>query len=235
MILYNTLMGICAGLGLILIAILGKKLYHRETIAPEGWALALGSVGLILAILSGIMAVTWPLTVNPPINILFAEPNLLFGVLLVAAALFLWRRSEVIMQAGSKNKKTAEEATDYLRRVLLPVSWIVFGLGLVLAFSAAAIIRFNIVGAAPEVEPITGLLHEYPLIENTFFGTLYGLSAIGALLTPFALQRPNSKLRTIIGYCWVIAGVVFLIFSALNYYTHTGMLTNILNGTNLRW
>lgn len=235
MILYNTLMGVCAGLGLILVTLLGKKLARREAIGSEGWALALGSIGSVLFILSGIMTVTWPLTVNPPINILFAEPNMLFGALLVAAALFLWRRSDIFTQLASKNKSAAGEAAAHIQRVLLPVAWVIFGLGLVLAFSAAAIMRFNIVGSAPEVEPITGLLHDYPIIENTFFGALYGISALGALLVPFALRRPESKLRSIIGVCWIIAGVTFLVFSAMNYYTHTGMLTNILNETSHKW
>lgn len=220
-------MGVCAGLGLVLMALLGKKLFKREVIAPEGWALALGSVGVILAFLSGLMATTWPLTVNPPLNILFAEPSLLFGVLLVAASLFLWSQKHHFAALSGKQVTLSDEAYIYLRRVLSPMSWVIFGLGLVLLFSAFAILRFTIVGSAPVEEPITGLLHDYPLIENTFFGLLYLLPAIGTLLAPFALRKPHSVLPRIVGYAWFFAGIAFLLFSAMNYYTHAGMLVNL--------
>ena len=225
-------MGVCAGLALILMALLGKKLVTRQQIAPEGWALALGSIGVILTFLSGLMAVTWPLTVNPPLNILFAEPSLLLGVLLVAASLFLWKQKEAVNALASSNKVAAEGAYVHLRRVLSPMSWIIFGLGLVLTFSVIAIFRFTLVGSAPAIEPISGLLHDYPLIENTFFGILYALPAIGTLLAPFALRSPNGKLPAIVGYTWFIAGVLFLLFSAMNYYTHAGMLVNITTGSS---
>jgi len=232
MIMYNTLMGVCAGLALVLLALLGKKLIHREPIAPEGWSLSFGIVGAVLAFLSGHMAVTWPLNVNPPVNILFAEPSLIFGVMLIAASIFLWRQKDTINALASTNKKTADEAEIYLRRVLAPLSWVIFGVGLALAFGALAIFRFTIIGSAPAVEPISGLLHDFPLIENTFFGIIYGLPAIGALLTPFAVRQPRSQVTTIIGYSWISAGIIFLLFSALNFYTHSGMLINILRGTN---
>lgn len=234
MILYNTLMGVCAGLGLILVTLLGRSIVKRQLIAPEGWALALGSVGAILTFLSTLMAVTWPLTVNPPINIIFAEPNVLFGVLMIAAAIFLWRQKEVVTALASSNKATSAEAAMHLRRVFTPVAWVIFSLGLVLAASSIAIFRFGIVGSAPELEPITGLLHDYPVVENTFFGILYALPAIGALLVPFAIPESRATLRTVIGYCWLVSGVVFLLFSSLNYYTHTGMLMNIKDGTQHR-
>lgn len=225
-------MGVCAGLALVLVALLGKKLLRRETIAPEGWSLSFGVVGVVLTFLSGLMAVTWPLTVNPPLNIIFAEPSLLLGVMLIAASIFLGKQKDAVNALASSNKKTADEAEIYLRRVLAPISWVIFGVGLILAFSTIAIFRFTIVGSAPAAEPISGLLHDYPLIENTFFGVLYGLPAVGALLMPFALRKPRSMLSTIVGYSWVIAGISFLLFSAMNYYTHSGMLVNILRGTS---
>ncbi|MDN5274914.1 MAG: hypothetical protein JWP06_815 [Candidatus Saccharibacteria bacterium] len=152
--------------------------------------------------------------------------------MLIAASIFLGKQKDIVNALASTNKKKANEADLYLRRVLAPLSWVIFGVGLILGFSTIAIFRFTIVGSAPAIEPISGLLHDYPLIENTFFGILYGLPALGALLMPFALRKPRSKLPTIVGYSWVIAGATFLLFSALNYYTHSGMLINMLRGTN---
>jgi hypothetical protein len=232
MILYNTLMGVCAGLALILVPILARKLYRRQPIAPEGWALTFGVVGIILTFLSAAMAVTWPLTANPPINIIFSEPNLVFGVLLLAASFFLWRQREPLALLSGANKKAADAAELHLDRVLVPVTWLIFALGLILASCSAAIFRFMLVGGAPAAEPITGLLSHMPWVENTFFGVLYGLSALGALLAPLAFRMRGSLAWKLMGWSWVIAGVLFLLFSALNYYTHIGLLVNLLQGKN---
>lgn len=231
MILYNTLMGVCAGLALILVPVLARKLYRRQPVAAEGWALTFGILGLILTFLSAAMAVTWPLNANPPINILFSEPNVVLGVLLLAASFFLWRQRDTITELASSNKRSADAAELHLERVLMPVSWLVFALGLVLASCAAAIFRFILVGGAPAEEPITGLLHDQPWIENTFFGVLYSLSALGALLAPFAVKG-RKAVRMVMGYAWVIAGICFLLFSVMNYYTHIGLLVNLLEGKN---
>jgi hypothetical protein len=234
MILYNTLMGVSAGLALLLVTALARKLRRNQPIAPEGWALTLGILGVILTFLSGLMAVTWPLTVNPPINILFAEPNLVLGLLLLAATLFLWKQRQTITDLTNPSKQIAEQATLQVRRVLSPVSWIVGALGLMLVACTCAIFRFMLIGAAPQAEPISGLLHNHPAVENTFFGLLYGLCALGALLAPFALRKPSSKLPLVVGICWMTAGAFFLLFSVLNYYTHIGMLTNLLTGTDYK-
>jgi uncharacterized membrane protein len=235
MIMYNTLMGVAAGLALILVPVLVRKLYRRQPIAPEGWSLTFGILGFMLALLGGLMATTWPLVVNLPLNIMFGEPCLFLGLLLVAASIFLWQRRDVINTISSANKKEADIAYTQLRRNLVPVSWVVFGLGLMLVASTLAILRFGIVGSAPAAEPISGLLADYPVIENTFFGILYGLAAIGTILAPYALMNFGGKAARIAGVCMVTSGVIFLCFSAMNYYTHSGMLHNMNKGTHYRW
>jgi uncharacterized membrane protein len=65
---YNTLMGVAAGLALILVPMLARKLYLRKKVSPEGWALSFGVLGLILAVLGGHMSMAWPLfNANPPV------------------------------------------------------------------------------------------------------------------------------------------------------------------------
>ena len=233
MILYNTLMGICAGLALILVPNLLSKLYRGDKVAPEGWSMTFAILGGILTFLSTRMAVTWPLTVNPPINILFAEPNVVLGALLLAAAILLWRQGNAINALSEKGSvRIAAEAQ--LRRSLAPLSWLVFGLGLVLTACTAAILRFGLVGGAPSAEPISGLLSNHPGIENTFFALLYGLAALGCLLAPFAL-RHRGAYWVILSRVWLVAGVAFLLFSAMNYYTHIGLLWNLQHGTHYRY
>jgi len=233
MILYNTLMGICAGLSLILVPKLLHKLYRGEKVAAEGWAMTFGVLGSILAILSTIMATTWPLTVNPPINIIFSEPNIVLGFLLLMSSFLLWKNRDGINTLGEKGSGRAA-AELRLTRTLAPVSWLVFGLGLMLAACTAAILRFGFVGGAPAAEPISGLLSTMPWIENTFFAVLYGCGALGALLAPLALRRRGGY-WTIMRNVWIIAGICFLLFSAMNYYTHIGLLFNTQHGTHYRF
>jgi uncharacterized membrane protein len=235
MILYNTLMGVAAGLALILVPVLARKLYRRQRIAPEGWSLTFTILGILLTFLGGLMTVTWPLNVNQPINIAFGEPTLVLGLLLLTGAWYLWSQRAVVSTLATGSKKESDEAWATLMRVLSPVSWVVFALGMILLACTIAIVRFTLVGAAPPFEPITGRLNEWPWIENTFFAVMYGLSALGALLFPFALKADAFMLRRIMGISWVIAGVLFLLFSVMNYYTHIGLLVNSLQGKNFKW
>lgn len=228
MIIYNTVMGVCAGVALIL----GAELLRRYTVpAPIGtpdpaalpldkrlWAAVFAVLGVVLAGLGMMMSTRWPLTVNPPVNILFGEPSLLFGVMLCAAAAYLWRTAD-------QQDRPAD---------LTPVGVLVFAVGLILAACAVAIARFGFVGAAPEAEPISGRLHAWPWLENTFFAILYGMPAAGALAAPFTRLR-DGRLTQLVRWAWTVSGVVFLLFSALNYYTHIGLLWNLHTGSTYRW
>jgi len=229
-------MGVAAGLALILISLLIARLRLRKVVAAEGWAISFGILGVILAVLGGLMSTTWPLTVNQPINIMFGEPSMFFGLLLIGASIFLWSRRSVIADLGSSDKKVADKAFDYLLDVLKPVSWVVFGLGLALAACSIAIFRFTIVGAAPPEEPISGLLHNYPLIENTFFGIIYALPAVGALLAPLMVRgKLSGGFTKLAVWCLLLGGIAFLLFSAMNFYTHMGLLVNLVKGDNFEF
>jgi uncharacterized membrane protein len=227
MILYNTLMGVAAGTAEIMVALLARKLHRRESIAPEGWALTFGILGVILTFLSGLMTVTWPLNVNPPMNILFGEPAFVLGLLLLAAAFFMWTRAEAFLDLD-------DTAFERLIGVVTPVSWLVFVLGLILLSCTLAVFRFGFVGAAPAEEPISGLLHDYPAAENTFIGLLYAVSAVGPLLAPFALRNLGGRIAQAAVFCMAVSGTVFLLFSVMNYYTHIGLLVNLLQKTSFK-
>ncbi|MFD7641610.1 hypothetical protein ACFV4P_13245 [Kitasatospora sp. NPDC059795] len=54
------------------------------------------------------------------------------------------------------------------------------------------------------------------------------LVGIGALLFPFALRRPRTWLSPAIGIVWGLAGLAFLIFGGLNYFTHIGLIVNAM-------
>ncbi|MFG1995210.1 DUF981 family protein [Actinoplanes sp. NPDC048988] len=231
MIMYNTLIGVAAGAALILVPRYWAWLRNERMPTPlvrapadhNGWAAAFGVLGLVLTGLGGAMTITHPLAeAKPYIDTIFGEPALLLGVLLLAAA---WRIS-----------RTAPAfAPDRLPDTIGPVGVIVFLLGLVMTWCTLAILRFDVISAAPAEEPITGLLHQYPAIENTFFAILYGAAALGCLLFPFAARPGSHRSWQILYWVWTVAGIGFALFSAMNFYTHTGMVVNLTDGSDYRW
>lgn len=235
LIMFNTLMGVCAGGALALVprlwaAVRGEHMrWHRggtDKVDARGWAVTLGVLGAILFPLGLIMSVVQPLSAAKPwIDALFGQPSLMLGVLLLAAAWFLARHSDTNL------------TEQQLRGVLTPVSRVIVLLGLIQLSCAAAIIRFDAVSGAPPQEPITGRLHNYPWIENLFFGlVVYGLSALGCLLFPAAVRGRSPRAWHLLYWCWTISGHALIIFSAANFYTHTGMLTNLNNdGPDYHW
>jgi hypothetical protein len=214
-ILYNTLMGVCAGLVILLTVDLIRKLKRGET-PSLGYGAAYLLTGVPLTVLAGAMTLTWPLTVNPPINIAFAEPSLMLGLLATLAGAWLSRRPSGLLEMK-----------------LRPVTIVVFAVGLVLAAISSAIFSYDLVGNAPPQEPITG---QFTGWENTFFGVVYALAAVGCLLAPWVElgQRWNLPTRVLVA-TWGLSGLAFLLFSVLNYRTHIGLLINLERGTSYHW
>ncbi|HEX5598670.1 MAG TPA: DUF981 family protein [Micromonosporaceae bacterium] len=222
---YNTIMSLAAGVGLLLVVAFGRQLRDPETrIVPEGWSVAFAILGTILTTTGLHMTLTWPLASGGFAfdNIIFGEPALGFGVLLLGAALVLWHRGRALL--GAENAQLAGRL-DYLRQLAAPISVFVFALGLACFAIAAAGWTYTLFAAPPQ-EPISGAFADYPLVEATFISGLYVLVGVGAVLFPFALRRFNRRLLTILGAAWGAAGVAFTLFGALNFFTHIGLIVN---------
>ncbi|WP_219966457.1 DUF981 family protein [Deinococcus irradiatisoli] len=94
---YNTIMSVAAGAALLSLVSLGRHLQARRPIVPEAWALNFGVLGTLLTLTGAHMTLTWPFAKYFPFdNIIFGEPSLAFGVLLLGSAFYLWRRAEVL-------------------------------------------------------------------------------------------------------------------------------------------
>lgn len=218
--MYNTLMAVAVGIGLLLLVALGRELYLRRPIVAEGWALAFGVIGTLLTITGAHMTLTWPLSSIAPFdNIIFGEPSLAFGVILLGAALVLW--SQRVLLSGPDDSDGARRT--FVRRLTAPISVFAAGLGLGLFGIAAAGWRYTLFAAPPQ-EPISGNFANHPLLEATFISGLYVLVGVGALLLPFALIRNRRSVVITIGVCWTLAGLAFTAFGALNYFTHIGLI-----------
>jgi uncharacterized membrane protein len=219
--MYNTIMGVAAGVGLLLVVWFIRRLYGNRPIAFAGWALAFGVVGVILFATGLHMTLTWPLAVIAPWdNIYFGEPSLAFGVLLGAAALYLWRRGPELEALGDTTM-----VRERVQAIVMPNSLFVFALGLVnLAISAFPIVYP--VYAAPPQEPLTGAFSNLPRLESTAFAVLYFLIALGCVLFPLAMTRFGKLARVLVEVLWSMTGIALLLFSALNYFTHGGLVFN---------
>lgn len=219
---YNTIMAVAAGAGLILLVQFGRELLKDPaSVTPDGWALGFGVPGVVLTSTGFHMTVTWPLAEGgfPFDNIIFGETSLGFGVLLLAAAFYLWRRGREVM--------VGPEAITHLKKVAKPVSISVLGMGLGLLGLAVAGVRYQLFAAPPQ-EPISGTFADYPLVEAIFISGLLALVGVGAALFPLALRDGAVVVRKIIGWFWGIAGVALLLFGALNFFTHIGLIVNTM-------
>lgn len=222
---YNTIMSLAAGAGLVSVVLFGWALSRGRAVSYEGQAVNFGVLGAILTITGTHMTLTWPFAAYFPFdNIIFGEPSLGFGVLLLAAAFLLWKRAERFRTSG--------DPVAELRLLAAPLAIFIIGLGLALVAIAAAGMIFQLFAAPPE-EPISGLFSQWPWIEATFMSGLFGVAGIGAIMLPFALRRlrpgvrPNA-VQVITGLALGLTGAVFVLFGALNFFTHIGLIINTM-------
>jgi uncharacterized membrane protein len=224
--MYNTVMSVAAGVGLLLLVMLGRSLYSRRPFSAEGYAVAFGALGLVLFPMGLHMSLTWPLArIAPFDNIMFGETSVAFGAMLLAASAYLWRRGAALEPAGPADE-AAEEAQarlEGLARLALPISLFAAGMGLACFAIAAAGWRYTL-WAAPPQEPISGQFANHPLLEATFISLLYVGVGAGAVLLPLVLLTRRKEIAFLIGLAWTLAGLGFTIFGALNFFTHTGLI-----------
>ncbi len=229
MVVYNELVAITAGAGLLGFAWFLSHLVRGKHIDSEGWAAFFGVTGLLLLALGLHTTVTWPFGGKgfEYANVAFGQPAAGFGALLLFAAVYLWRHRTLF------RGETAEANTAALA-ALKPVAIFVGALGLAMGVLAITFVRFQL-GAAPAEEPISGRFGHLPILEALFLGGLWGVVALGALLFAIAMLTDRHQLLRWSIWSWVVGGAVFLLFGAMNYYTHIGMYYNISHGTMHLW
>ena len=229
MIVYNELIAITAGAGLLGFAAFLADLIRNKRINSEGWAGFFGVTGLVLLVLGLHTTVTWPYGGGgfEYANIAFGQPAAGFGALLMLAAVYLWRHRALF-------EGDVETANASAIAALKPAGIFVGALGLGMAVLATSFVRFQL-GAAPPEEPISGRFGHLPILEALFLGGLWGIVAAGALLFAIALWTNRLHLLRWAVWAWVVGGVVFLLFGAMNFYTHIGMYYNLAEGTMHKW
>lgn len=225
MITYTTLMGMAAGVAMILVVLLGYKLFYKRTAVTtfDGWALSFAGLGGILTVLGAHMSIVWPLQDPERFkNFMFGEPVFVLGVLLLLAAFFLWRRGDLLVDLlGVKGGDRQEKAQMYLGSVMQPVVWIVFSLGLVLAACTVAAFQYEVFATAPSQEPVLGTWPKG--LVNASLSLLYALPALGCLLAPLAFYVRSRNVLAVTGIALFLTGIGWLAVAVLVYYTHIAM------------
>ncbi|WP_194852283.1 DUF981 family protein [Nonlabens antarcticus] len=223
---YNTIMCVAVGAALCSITVIGRDLLSGKKAEPIGWALNLGVLGLILFLTGLHMTLTWPLAKYFPFdNIVFGEPSLALGTLLLAFSLYFWKQSDLL--------KTTENPLIAIGSVARHMKYFFYGMGLALIGIAVAGVKYQLFAAPPE-EPISGQFADYPMVEAIFISGLWALTGIAALLMPSVFSRfaagkvsINNTLK--VSYVLLYGlGLVFLIFGAFNYFTHIGLIVNTM-------
>ena len=229
MVVYNELVAVTAGAGLIGFAAFLSQLLRGKRIDSEGWAGFFGVTGLLLLVTGLHTTLTWPFGGGgfEYANIAFGQPAAAFGALLLMAAVYLWRHR--VLFAGE-----VEPARATALASLKPAGIFVGVVGLGMAALAITFVRFQL-GAAPPEEPISGRFGHLPILEALFLGGLWGVIALGALLFAIALWTDRPQLLRWAVWAWIVGGVVLTLFGAMNFYTHIGMYDNIANGTMHKW
>lgn len=223
--MYNTLMSIAAGVGLLLLVMFGRDVLSKRKFSAEGYSLAFGVLGVILFSMGLHMSLTWPIArIAPYDNFIFGEPSVAFGAMLLASSLYLWKRGATLQASSSSlNGAIGAEEADDIARLILPTSFFAAAMGLACFAIAAAGWKYTL-WAAPPQEPISGNFANHPMIEATFISLLYVGVGVGAVLLPVLLLRRRKAIALLIGLAWTLAGLGFTFFGALNYFTHTGLI-----------
>jgi hypothetical protein len=234
MVLYRTTMVMSIGVALILLAHVMGRLARIVSPASGAamtdprpapvtlefdrrlWASTFTALGLVLAGLGGLSAATAQTTVNPPFNATIAQFGLTLGVLLLAAAGYLRCHGGPI--------------SDVTRTDLTPLAVPMICLGAIFVAGAAAILRFGVLGGAPPPEPITGLPHYAPALENTAFVLLYLGAGLGALLAPFTRLTAGPILR-LVRSMWFVTGAACVCTATANFYLLTAQAWNAIHAS----
>ena len=230
MVVYNELVAITAGAGLLGFAWFLAHLIRNKRIDSEGWAGFFGVTGLLLLVARtahhGDLALR-----RRRLRVRQHRLRSTRGRIRRPAA------ASPLCTCGANERSSP--ATSRLPNAtalaaLKPISIFVGALGLAMAVLAITFVRFQL-GAAPPEEPISGRFGHLPILEALFLGGLWGVVAVGALLFAIALLTDRPQLLRWAVWAWIVGGVVFLLFGAMNFYTHIGMYYNIANGTMHKW
>lgn len=217
MILYMTIMGLLLSFAMLSVAIFGGRALVRAAPVPLApWAATWGAAGLGLAIGGTHMSLTWPLPDVPAdphccrsINLMFGEPSLIFGlVLLATAASLTWADRQVAGMAS-------QERSRVVRSAVLPPAWLAAAGGVLLIPMGIAGLVFG--KFVPPPQEWYGFVGSF---ETYYVSFMYLAGGLSCILLPFGLMRKNLLLMRLSGGGLALVGALLLILTLAGTFGH---------------
>ncbi|WP_413513560.1 DUF981 family protein [Myroides odoratus] len=222
---YNTVMAVATGAALLSLAAIGKSLLYNTKVNPKGWAMNLFTLALILVTTGLHMTVTWPLAKYFPFdNIIFGEPSLVLGAMLLPIAYYFWKNEKELIDREDRLQLVAANFRHF--------KYLMIGIGLGMIGIAFAGVIYQLF-AAPKEEPISGMFADYPMFEAVCISLVYAGIGVAAVSTPKILEKFTAgeyftNFSKFGYFLFVLVGWVWLLFGALNYFTHVGLIVNTM-------
>jgi uncharacterized membrane protein len=224
-VFYNTLIGLVASVALLLLVAFPRHGATGSTHIRRAWAWTFGTLGGLLVVMSLHLNFVWPL---PGVaNIVFGEPALLFGVLLVTAAVIIYRTpvagddesiEEAAEEGGLRSLWEVGQLPPELAVTLRPVGYVGAFAGVMVILLGWGTAAFaEIVFRAPSAEWPTGIVAGTG-IEIVYMTGTYTILGIGAILLPFGLHD-STRLRTA-GKFLTVAALLLLFISLISFVGH---------------
>lgn len=224
LVLSNTVLGLAAGTALLLLVQYARTAATAPPQVRKSWAWTFGMLGALLATVGFHTTVAWPLI--GAANVIFGEPALVFGGLLLVTAYVIARTPieespddlSAVSDAERSTERSVEQLPDELLVALRPVSYVGALAGvMVILLGWAGGIFGTVVFRPPSAEFPAGLLAGTG-IEIVYMVGTYTILGLGGVLCPFALHD-RSYLRPT-AYLFVAAGVLLLLITMVSFVGH---------------
>ncbi len=180
-------------------------------------------IGIIIFICGRYTTLTWPLSPNYAFdNIIFGEPNYVFGTILLGLVVYFWSHQSQMIQSDQPLVFIANDINQF--------KYLFYALG-------AATISLGLSGAseglftAPPEEPIVGDINaKAPWLFTFLINFQWVATGLLCIMTPY-LMRAFSSGQEKNPYIWVLSGYIllgisFISIGVFTYFTHTGMIVN---------
>jgi uncharacterized membrane protein len=234
LVLYNTVMGLAASAGLLLLVVFTQRGARAPTNVRQAWAVVFGTLGGVLTVLAVHVNVEWPLL--GAANIIFGEPSLMFGVLLLAAAAIIYRTpveetrdlSELEGGASVSDLWNVEPLPQELAVALRPVAYVGALSGVMVVLLGWGGAAFGeIVFRPPASEWPTGLVAGTGL-EIVYMVVTYTLLGAGAMVLPAGLRDPG-RLR-VAGVLLSVSALLVLFITLISFVGHISLSAGVPPG-----
>jgi len=228
LILSNTVMGFAAGVALILLVVFASRASGLSHTSRRAWAWTFGALGSILSVIGVHTTVAWPLL--GAANLIFGEPSVVFGFLLLATAAIIHQTpvkgtDETKMHSGDSSLSGVRGIPEKLLVALRPVAYVGAFAGPMLTLLAVGGAAFGeIVFRPPPNEFPTGIIAGTG-IESVYFIVNYGLLGLGAMLLPLGLH--NRYWLKPAAYLFVVSGILLLIVTYASFMGHVSLSTGV--------